>query len=224
MDGHKVSLLSMPNTIPDITAMEVIRHDLQHYPDAVSEQEHIVAELLAGKRGSTLVFTEHPPVYTLGTSGSNDDVLTRRIDGESIEVFETGRGGEVTYHGPGQLVCYLIIDISREQDLHRHVWRLEETVIRTLADFGIEADRDERGIGVWVDGLKIAAAGVRCRKWITYHGIALNIDPNLKHFTGIIPCGMRDAPVTSMRELGLSASRDEVEVAIVRHAEELFGA
>ncbi len=224
MDGHKASLLSMSNTIPDDTAINVIRHDLQSYPESVCEQEHIVAELLAGRRGSTLVLTEHPPVYTLGTSGSDDDILTRKIDGESIEVFETGRGGEVTYHGPGQLVCYLIVDISREQDLHRHVWRLEEMVIRTLAGFGVEADRDKRGIGVWVDGLKIAAAGVRCRKWVTYHGIALNINPNLKHFTGIIPCGMRDAPVASMRALGLSASRDEVEIAIARHAEELFGA
>ncbi len=224
MDGHKASLLNMPNTIPDITTIEVIRHDLQNYPDSVCEQEHIVAELLAGRRGSTLVFTEHPPVYTLGTSASDADVLTRKIDGETIEVFETGRGGEVTYHGPGQLVCYLIVDISREQDLHRHVWRLEEMVIRTLADFGVEADRNERGIGVWVDGLKIAAAGVRCRKWITHHGIALNIDPNMKHFEGIVTCGMSDKPVTSMRELGLNASRDEVEIAIVRHAEELFGA
>jgi lipoyl(octanoyl) transferase len=213
----------MSNTIPDDTAIHVIRHDLQSYPDSVREQENAVAELLAGKRGSTLIFTEHPPVYTLGTSGSSDDVLTRKIDGETIEVFETGRGGEVTYHGPGQLVCYLIIDISHEQDLHRHVWRLEEMVIRTLADFGVESDRDERGIGVWVDGLKIAAAGVRCRKWITYHGIALNIAPNMKHFEGIVTCGMSDKPVTSMRELGLNASRDEVEIAIVRHAEELFG-
>lgn len=224
MDGHNVSFLEMSDKVANRTSLDVIRHMLQAYPDSVCEQEHIVAELLAGRRGSTLIFTEHPPVYTLGTSGSNDDVLTRKIDGEAIEVFETGRGGEVTYHGPGQLVCYLIINISHEQDLHRHVWRLEEMVIRMLADFGIEAERDERGIGVWVGERKIAAVGVRCRKWITYHGIALNISPNLKHFTGIIPCGMRDAPVTSMMELGLSATRDEVEIAIARHAEELFGA
>jgi lipoyl(octanoyl) transferase len=222
MDGHKVSLLSMPNTIPDITAIKVIRHDLQNYPDSVREQENIVAELLAGKRGSTLVFTEHPPVYTLGTSASDADVLTRKIDGETIEVFETGRGGEVTYHGPGQLVCYLIIDISHEQDLHKHVWRLEEMVIRTLADFGVEADRNERGIGVWIGERKIAAVGVRCRKWITYHGIALNISPNMKHFEGIITCGMSDQPVTSLSALGVEISRSDVETAISRHAQALF--
>ncbi len=213
----------MSNTIPDDTAIHVIRHDLQSYLESVCEQENIVAELLAGNQGDTLIFTEHPPVYTLGTSAREDDILTREIDGELIDVYPTGRGGEVTYHGPGQLVCYLIVDISGEQDLHRHVWRLEEMVIRTLADFGVEADRNERGIGVWVGERKIAAVGVRCRKWITYHGIALNIDPNLKHFTGIVPCGMQDAPVTSMRDMGLSASRDEVEAVIAQHAEELFG-
>jgi len=200
----------------------VIRHSLQPYPESVAEQERCVRELLEKQRGNTLVFTEHPPVYTLGTSASESDVLIREIDGEVIEVFATGRGGEVTYHGPGQLVCYLIVDISSEQDLHKHVWRLEEMVIRTLADFGVKAGRDKRGIGVWVDGLKIAAAGVRCRKWITYHGIALNIDPNLKHFTGIVPCGMRDAPVTSMRRLGLNVLRRDVELVMTRHAQELF--
>jgi len=200
----------------------VIRHSLQPYPESVAEQERCVTELLEKQRGNTLVFTEHPPVYTLGTSASESDVLTREIDGETIQVFSTGRGGEVTYHGPGQLVCYLIIDISSDQDLHKHVWRLEEMVIRALADFGVEAGRDKRGIGVWVNGLKIAAAGVRCRKWITYHGIALNIDPNLKHFAGIVPCGMRDAPVTSVRELGLSTSRSDVEAVMRRHAQQLF--
>jgi len=200
----------------------VIRHSLQPYPESVAEQERCVTELLEKQRGNTLVFTEHPPVYTLGTSASESDVLTREIDGETIQVFPTGRGGEVTYHGPGQLVCYLIVDISSEQDLHKHVWRLEEMVIRTLADFGVKAGRDKRGIGVWVDGLKIAAAGVRCRKWITYHGIALNIDPNLKHFTGIVPCGMRDAPVTSMRQLGLSTLRSDVEAVMRCYAQQLF--
>ncbi len=202
--------------------LEVIHHKLQAYPDSVAEQEQLVAELLAGTRGNTLVFTEHPPVYTLGTSGSDTDVLMREIDGERIEVFPTGRGGEVTYHGPGQLVCYLMIDISREQDLHKHVWRLEEMVIRTLAEFGIKAGRNRRGIGVWVGDRKIAAVGVRCRKWVTYHGIALNIDPNMKHFDGIVTCGMADRPVASLAELNVNASRNEVEAIISRKAGELF--
>ena len=202
--------------------MQVIRHQRQLYPDSLAEQEALVAAILAGEAESSLILTEHPPVYTIGSSGSEEDVLARQIDGQSIAVYATGRGGEVTYHGPGQLVCYVIADQRAEQDLHKHVWRLEEMVIRALADFGVEAGRDKRGIGVWVNGLKIAAAGVRCRKWITYHGIALNIDPNLKHFAGIVPCGMRDAPVTSVRELGLSTSRSDVEAVMRRHAQQLF--
>jgi lipoyl(octanoyl) transferase len=197
--------------------MQIIRHDRQSYPDAVAEQESLVADVLAGRAAPAIIFTEHPPLYTIGTSGSERDILAREIDGEMIEVHASGRGGEVTYHGPGQLLCYVIADLRADQDLHRHVQRLEEMVIRALADFGIAAGRDERGIGVWVDGRKIAAVGVRCRKWITFHGIALNIDPNLRHFAGIVPCGMRDAPVTSMRALGSRATRAEVERVITGH-------
>lgn len=181
-----------------------------------------MAERLAGRRSNTLILTEHLPVYTLGTSAKAKDVVARDIDGERIEVFKSGRGGEVTYHGPGQLVCYVIADISEEQDLHRHVWRLEEMVIRALADFSIEAGRNERGIGVWVGARKIAAVGVRCRKWVTYHGIALNIDPNMNHFNGIVTCGMADRPVVSMHQLGVLAGRSEVEQHLIGRAEMLF--
>jgi lipoyl(octanoyl) transferase len=204
--------------------MRIIRHERQSYPESLAEQEACVSAVLAGGPAPLLILTEHPPVYTIGTSGDERDVLNREIDGEAIAVLHSGRGGEVTYHGPGQLVCYVIADIRGEQDLHRHVRRLEEMVIRTLADFGIEAGRNPRGIGVWVDGRKIAAVGVRCRKWITFHGIALNIDPNLRHFSGIVPCGMRDAPVTSMHALGIEAARDAVERAVARHAGEMFDA
>ncbi|MDX8405417.1 MAG: lipoyl(octanoyl) transferase LipB [Mariprofundus sp.] len=202
--------------------MHIIHHQQQSYPESVAEQEQLVAEVLAGRVPSSLILTEHPPVYTIGTSGSDADVLSRVIDGDRIAVWPTGRGGEVTYHGPGQLVCYVIADLRLHQDLHRHVWRLEEMVIRTLSDFGIAAKRDARGIGVWVDGLKIAAAGVRCRKWITFHGIALNNRPNLKHFSGIVPCGMQDQPVTSMQQLGLDISRDVLEQTLIGHCNALF--
>ncbi|ATX78505.1 lipoyl(octanoyl) transferase [Mariprofundus aestuarium] len=198
--------------------MQIIRHERQIYPDSLAEQEALVAAVLAGKAEPALILTEHPPVYTIGSSGSENDVLDREIDGETIVVYPTGRGGEVTYHGPGQLICYVIADQRIEQDLHKHVWRLEEMVIRTLADFGITAERDKRGIGVWVDGNKIAAVGVRCRKWITYHGIALNINPNLKHFSGIVACGMSDSPVTSMWQQGAEAKREDVERAIYQHS------
>ena len=202
--------------------MQIIRHHMQDYPDSVIEQEAIVSEILTDASQSTLILTEHPPVFTIGTSGSEQDILHREIDGEEIAIFPTGRGGEVTYHGPGQLVCYVIADLSAEKDLHKHVWRLEEMVIRTLADFNIQADRNPRGIGVWVNDLKIAAAGVRCRKWISFHGIALNIHPNLKHFSGIVPCGMHDTPVTSMHALGCEIDRTAAENTLISHAKTLF--
>ncbi|MDX8403244.1 MAG: lipoyl(octanoyl) transferase LipB [Mariprofundaceae bacterium] len=213
----------MHEDMTNSATIEVVRHQCQSYPDSIAEQEKFVSEVLQGERSTTLIFTEHPPVFTLGTSGNMADVLNNEIDGETIEVFESGRGGEVTYHGPGQLVCYVIADVSGEQDLHKHVWRLEEMVIRSLADFGIKAQRDDRGIGVWVDGLKIAAVGVRCRKWVTYHGIALNINPKMKHFKGIVTCGMKDQPVTSLSTLGIDVGRREVERAVLHHAGELFG-
>ncbi|MDQ6997445.1 MAG: lipoyl(octanoyl) transferase LipB [Mariprofundus sp.] len=198
--------------------MHIRHHDSQDYPDSIAEQEALVADILAGKAASSLIFTEHPPVYTIGTSGSEQDVLHRTVEGERIDVYASGRGGEVTYHGPGQLICYVIADLRQQQDLHQHVHRLEQMIINTLAEFGVQAGRDERGIGVWVDGKKIAAIGVRCRKWITFHGIALNIDPNLKHFSGIVACGMTDSPVTSMRALGIKADRAAVEAVIARHS------
>ena len=203
--------------------MRILRHSQQAYPQSVQEQEDIVADIIAGRSSDTLIFTEHPPTYTLGTSAHAQDVLHRTVDGTSIAVFPTGRGGEATYHGPGQLVCYVVRNIEQEKDLHQHVHRLESLMIRTLADFDITAERSERGIGVWVQGLKIAAIGVRCRKWVTFHGVALNIHPNLKHFTGIVPCGMRDAPVTSMQHEGIATTRAAVEARVIHHAKALFG-
>jgi len=199
-------------------AMQVIRHDRQDYPDSIAEQEALVAAILADKAAPSLIFTEHPPLFSIGTSGSEDDVLQRQIDGEAIAIYPSGRGGEVTYHGPGQLLCYVLADLRHHQDLHQHVFRLEEMMIRALADMGVQAGRDKRGIGVWVDGDKIAAIGVRCRKWITFHGIALNIHPNLKHFSGIVACGMSDSPVTSLHKLGIEIDRRQVERLIEKHS------
>ena len=201
----------------------MIHHQQQPYPESIQEQEGIVADILQHKAPNTMILTEHPPTYTLGTSAHQSDVLQREIDGESIAVYHTGRGGEVTYHGPGQLVCYVLMNIEHHKDLHAHVYNLEQLIINTLNDFGIQGERDARGIGVWVDGLKIAAVGVRCRKWVTFHGVSLNIEPNLRHFSGIVPCGMRDAPVTSMQKLGFHATREAVEKRIQKHARKLFG-
>jgi len=202
--------------------MRMIHHQQQAYPKSIDEQESIVADILNDKAPNTLILTEHPPTYTLGTSAQESDVLTREINGETIAVYPTGRGGEVTYHGPGQLICYALMDIQQEKDLHLHVQRLESLIINTLQDFDIQGVRDSRGIGVWVNGLKIAAVGVRCRKWVTFHGVSLNISPNLQHFSGIVPCGMRDAPVTSIHQLGIKATRQEVEERMTHHATRLF--
>ncbi len=203
---------------------QLIRHAMQPYAESLAEQEAMIEVILAGETPQTLIFTEHPPIYTIGTSGSEQDVLEREIAGETIEVFHSGRGGEVTYHGPGQLVIYVLADLRTEQDLHKHVWRLEEMVIRMLAGIGIVAGRNPRGVGVWVEAEKIAAVGVRCRKWIVYHGIALNIAPNMRHFDGIITCGMQDRPVTSMQKLGLNMVRNEVEERLLFEAGKQFSA
>jgi len=200
----------------------VIWHKQQYFPDAMAEQEALRDAMLTGDGQFKLILTEHPPTYTLGTSGTSQDILTREVDGDIIEVFQTGRGGEVTYHGPGQLLCYVVANLSQDQDLHQHIWRLEEMIIRTLADLGVDSGRDSRGIGVWVDGLKIAAAGVRCRRWVVWHGIALNIKPNLRHFKGIVPCGMQDAPVTSLAKLGFDVKRGIVENVLIKHTEKVF--
>jgi len=203
-------------------SLRVIRHTQQGYADSIAEQEAEVGRVLKGTATPCVILTEHPPLFTIGTSGHKHDILLQDIDGEHMDVFKTGRGGEATYHGPGQLIVYVIADLRGERDLHKHVWRLEEMVIRTLADFDIAAGRSERGIGVWVNGKKIAAVGVRCRKWISYHGVALNIAPNLKHFVGIVPCGMRDAPVTSIQKTGVCTARNEVERCLLPHVRRLF--
>lgn len=201
--------------------LRIIRHTQQTYPDSIAEQEIEVSRILKDEP-PCIILTEHPPLFTIGTSGHRNDVLRQEIDGEQIAVFPTGRGGEVTYHGPGQLIAYVIVNLRKEQDLHKHVWRLEEMIIGTLNHFNINAERNNRGIGVWVKDKKIAAIGVRCRKWISYHGVALNINPNLKHFSGIVACGMRDTPVTSVQQLGIQASRHQIEKVLVAHARSLF--
>lgn len=206
-----------------IPELRIIRHERQAYIDSVEEQELLVDEIIHHRTGPCIILTEHDPVYTIGTSGSENDILHTVVDGEHIAVISTGRGGEVTYHGPGQIVCYVLADLRQEQDLHRHIWRLEEMMIRTLDEFNIRAERDPRGIGVWINQKKIAAVGVRCRKWVTFHGIALNVTPNLNHYSGIVPCGMQDTPVTSMQALGMESARKLVEAALLSHARVLFG-
>lgn len=195
------------------------------YPDAVLAMEDKVAGIASGESSERVWVLEHPPLYTAGTSANPADL----IEPDRFPVFKTGRGGQYTYHGPGQLVGYFMLDLrKRGRDVRRFVVGLEQLVIDTLADFGIEADRRSGRVGVWVvlpdkSEAKIAAIGVRIRKWVSYHGISININPDLSHFDGIVPCGISDHGVTSLEALGIQASMQDVETALRRNFERAFG-
>ena len=190
------------------------------YPDALADMEAQVAALASGSGQEQLWFLEHPPLYTSGTSARSEDLLNPG----AFEVFEAGRGGEYTYHGPGQRVVYVMLDLGRrKKDLRAFVASLEGWIIAALAEFGVTAGVREGRIGVWVvkpDGseAKIAAIGIRVRKWISFHGISLNVAPNLQHFEGIVPCGIRDFGVTSLADLGIDADLAAVDAALIKHA------
>ena len=199
--------------------------DLIAYPDALAEMESRVADIRAGTAAEMVWLLEHPRLYTAGTSAKASDLLNARFP-----VFETGRGGEYTYHGPGQRVGYVMLDLKKRQrvpDIKRYVWQLEEWIIRALADFGIKGERREGRVGIWVahDGTesKIAALGVRIRHWVSYHGIAINVDPDLSHFQGIVPCGIREFGVTSCHALGVKISMDDLDAALLKHWDVVFG-
>jgi lipoyl(octanoyl) transferase len=193
------------------------------YTQAIDEMEHRVAAVEAGAAPELFWLLEHPPTYTAGTSAGEGELL----DAHGFPVVSTGRGGRYTYHGPGQRVIYVVADLRRQgRDLRAHVQRLEEWTIRTLATFDIKGERREGRIGIWVerDGTeeKIGAIGVRVRRWIAYHGLALNVDPDLTHFKGIVPCGIVDFGVTSMRKLGSTATMAQVDGAFRRELEGIF--
>jgi lipoyl(octanoyl) transferase len=199
------------------------------YPDAVAGMEARVAEI-AGQKASELVWLlEHPPLYTSGTSGKAGDLLDPRFP-----MYETGRGGQLTYHGPGQRVAYVMLDLKRRRpDVRAFVAGLEEWIIRTLAAFNVRGVRREDRVGVWVarpdkgPGYedKIAAIGVRLRRWVSFHGIAINVEPELSHFSAIVPCGVADARygVTSLVDLGLPVTMEDVDVALRQAFEHVFG-
>jgi lipoyl(octanoyl) transferase len=198
------------------------------YPNAVAAMEARVAAIRSGDAGEEAWLLEHPPLYTAGTSAKAVDLLAP----DRFPVFRTGRGGQYTYHGPGQRVAYLMLDLGlREPDLRLYVWTLEEWIIRTLDAFNIRGERRSDRIGIWVarpekgEGRedKIAAIGVRVRHWISFHGVALNVDPVLEHFSGIVPCGIRGHGVTSLVDLGIVASMAEVDSILRREFEGLFG-
>jgi lipoyl(octanoyl) transferase len=199
------------------------------YADALAVMEARVADIAAGRASELVWLLEHPPLYTAGTSARPEDVREARFP-----VFEAGRGGQMTYHGPGQRVAYAMIDLRRRgPDVRRFVATLEEWLIRTLAAFNVTGERREDRIGVWVrrpdkgEGFedKIAALGIRVKQWVTLHGVALNVDPDLGHFGGIVPCGVSEQRygVTSLADLGHIVSMAEVDMAMRRAFEEFFG-
>ncbi|BBC72098.1 lipoate--protein ligase B [Altererythrobacter sp. B11] len=195
------------------------------YLAALAEQEARNRAIAAGEAEELIWLLEHPPVYTAGTSAAPADLIDPRF-----EVVETGRGGRYTYHGPGQRVGYVLLDLARRgRDVRRFVHGLETWVIATLADFGVEAWAVPDRIGIWtrdVDGseAKIGAIGVRVRRWVTMHGFALNRDPDLSHFTGIVPCGIADYGVTSLARLGISVAPEELDEALRAHAADFLAA
>jgi lipoyl(octanoyl) transferase len=200
------------------------------YPDALAQMDERVAAIIDGNAPELVWLLEHPPLFTSGTGTRADDLAgTGRFP-----LFETGRGGRLTYHGPGQRIAYAMLDLrERGQDLRRYVAGLEEWIIRTLAQFGVAGERRENRVGVWVrrpdqgEGRedKIAAIGVRVKKWVTLHGISLNVAPDLTHYQGILACGVADPKqgVTSLRDLGVDASMADVDAALRKSFGEVFG-
>jgi lipoyl(octanoyl) transferase len=203
---------------------------LTAYEEAVAFMEARAAGIAAGRAGELAWLIEHPALYTAGTSAKPQELLEARFP-----VFESGRGGQMTYHGPGQRVAYVMLDLKRRgPDVRRYVASLEEWIIRTLAAFNVRGERREDRIGVWVRRPdkgeayedKIAAIGIRVKQWVTLHGMALNVDPVLSHFSGIVPCGVSEQRygVTSLADLGLPVSMPEVDRVLRREFEALFGA
>jgi lipoyl(octanoyl) transferase len=206
-----------------------ISDSLVPYPDAVAFMEQRVADIRAGIAPEAVWLLEHPALYSAGTSADP----TELVDPDRFPVFETGRGGRYTYHGPGQRVAYVMLDLkARGNDVRRYVADLEQWVIETLAGFAVIGERRDDRIGIWVErGApanpahredKIAAIGVRVRKWVTYHGISLNVEPNLSHFEGIVPCGITEHGVTSLWDLGLTPTLPDVDTALKSSFERVF--
>ncbi|MDX6584926.1 MAG: lipoyl(octanoyl) transferase [Solirubrobacterales bacterium] len=200
------------------------------YPEAVAAMEARVAAIADGEAPELVWLLEHPPLYTSGTSGKAADLLDPRFP-----LFSTGRGGQLTYHGPGQRVAYVMLDLKRRRpDVRAYVAGLEQWIIRTLAAFGVRGERREDRVGVWVARPdkgrdhedKIAAIGVRLRRWVSFHGISINLEPDLTHFQAIVPCGVADPRygVTSLADLGLAVTMGDFDIALRQAFEEVFGA
>ncbi|MCB1529921.1 MAG: lipoyl(octanoyl) transferase LipB [Rhodospirillales bacterium] len=195
------------------------------YEEALREMEARVEDIRRKGAPDMVWLLEHPPLYTAGTSARPEDLLQPRFP-----VFETGRGGQYTYHGPGQRVGYVMMDLKKRQsapDIKEYIRQLEEWIICTLEVFGIQGERRDGRVGIWVvkpggAEAKIAAIGVRVRHWVTYHGFSINLNPDLSHFDGIVPCGIRAHGVTSFEDLGVKARMDELDGALQENFDKVF--
>ena len=210
----------------------LVSKGLTPYPDALAHMEKQVEGILAGTAPEQIWLVEHPPMYTAGTSAKKADLIAPN----RFDVFESRRGGEYTYHGPGQRVAYAMLDLNkRGRDVRAYVGKLEAWVIATLSEFNVQAGSREGRVGVWVDRPerpalpdgrvaedKIAAIGVRIRRWVTFHGISINVEPDLSHYNGIVPCGIADYGVTSLVDLGIPATIDDLDMALKRRFAEVF--
>jgi len=200
-----------------------ITDGLVPYPEAVAAMEARAEAIAAGAAGEQVWLLEHPPIYTAGTSARDEDLLEARFP-----VFRTGRGGQYTYHGPGQRIGYVMLDLKRRKpDVRAFVFDLEQWLIETLAFFNVKGERRQSRVGIWVvrgdREDKIAALGVRIRRWVTFHGISLNVEPDLSHFSGIVPCGVSDHGITSLADLGIPVSTADVDVALQQAFRKVFG-
>jgi lipoyl(octanoyl) transferase len=192
------------------------------YPEALAEMEAKADAIAAGSAAEEVWLLEHPPVYTAGTSTNDADLIDARFP-----VYRTGRGGQFTYHGPGQRVGYVMLNLKqRKPDVRAYVHDLEQWLIESLALLNVKGERREGRVGIWVARKnredKIAALGVRIRHWVTFHGVALNVNPDLSHFSGIVPCGVREHGVTSLADLGIKASMADVDTALKQSFEKIF--
>ena len=202
-----------------------IDKNLTFYNDAISFMEDRVLDIISKKAPECLWLVEHPPIYTAGTSAKKKDLL----EANRFPVYESGRGGEYTYHGPGQRVGYVMLDLKARnaQDIKKYVYDVEQWIINALAVLGIEGQRRIGRVGIWVvlpdkSEAKIAAVGIRVRKWVTYHGISLNINPDLSHFNGIVPCGILQYGVTSLKDLNIDISMQEIDKILIEEFKKIF--
>jgi lipoyl(octanoyl) transferase len=225
------SFLPAPGSAPVEWRIEA---GLTGYEHALAFMEARAAAIREGTAGELVWLVEHPPLYTAGTSARSEDL----VDPQRFPVFNAGRGGEYTYHGPGQRVAYVMLDLKRRrEDVRAFVAALEEWIIESLGAFNIRGERREDRVGVWVmrpdrphtpDGSpaeeKIAAIGIRLRRWVSFHGISVNVEPELSHFTGIVPCGVADRGVTSLVDLGLPVTMTDYDIALKAAFQTVFGA